>query len=339
VAPDQDPIIEGGVEIVVHQMDFLDAKFFILGTSPLLYNRMSEKARQQLLLPRGRMNSAEKQMSVKHVPLEEYQNSIYKWRADDGASRFKFPANAFKKAVATAALDTPGATKAQVSRIVQAQWRDVDVFGIPQLFMSVVRQAGFQKTPDIRTRGILPEWCTSFTLRYPKQLMNFQSLATLVGISGVLTGIGDGRPEKGCFSFGQFETVPAGDPRWEKIAKHQGRAAQDVAFAKPGFYDEDSEDLYTWYYAERQRRGRDSDGPTKRRKKGDEAILAFSPPAKGGKHERRRDEMAFAAVLNDDDEGVGKRKRGRPRKEKMPFVPSMAGGKGGNGRVRGGARA
>ena len=45
----------------------------IVGTSPLVLNRMSEKAKHELLMPKGRKNATERATSLKHVPVDEYR--------------------------------------------------------------------------------------------------------------------------------------------------------------------------------------------------------------------------------------------------------------------------
>ena len=47
----------------------------VLGTSPLILNRMSEKAKRELLMPKGRKNAVERATSLKHIPVDEYRAS------------------------------------------------------------------------------------------------------------------------------------------------------------------------------------------------------------------------------------------------------------------------
>lgn len=258
-------IIDKTEALVISEVEFGEAEFCLLGRSPFIFHRMSEKARQSLLYPRaGRMGTAEKATNLKHSPLEEYQDSVYRFRDDDHPTRLKFPSNAIKKAVANAALDIPGAAKTEIGRLVVAQWQDLEMFGRPELGMMVVRMAGIQKTPDIRTRAILPKWATRVTLKYMMPKLNYQSIANLLAAAGMIVGIGDGRQEKGTFSFGQFEIVTENDPEYKAVMK-EGRRVQDEALASPEFFDEETEDMYRWYYSERERRGKDSDkGRTRR---------------------------------------------------------------------------
>lgn len=226
----------------------------LLGTSPLILNAMSEKSRQGLLFPSPTKNSAERAGSLKHDPIEEYRNSVYRHRDNDHPTRLFFPAGAFKKAMSSAALDMPGLKKAQVGRLVWIEGNDIDIYGIPQIYTTVVRSADMNRTPDMRTRAILPQWACRLTINYVRPLLKERDIGTLLGAAGIIVGIGDGRQEKGAFSFGQFEVVAMDDKRWANVTK-LGRKGQDAALATPAFYDEETEKLITWFEAERKVRG------------------------------------------------------------------------------------
>ena len=76
--------------------------------------------------------------------------------------------------------------------------------------------------------------------------------------AGIITGIGDGRTEKGTFDYGQFEVVDDGTPellaQWQSIVEGQGRAVQEEALAKPVAYDQDTEELLAYFESEIVRR-------------------------------------------------------------------------------------
>lgn len=88
----------------------------ILGTTPLILNRMSQKAKRELLMPKGRKTAIEKQMSLKHNPLQEYRDSAYRL-PESQPTLLAVMASGFKGAMAGAALDMPGTKKAQIGRL------------------------------------------------------------------------------------------------------------------------------------------------------------------------------------------------------------------------------
>jgi hypothetical protein len=244
--------------------------FFLLGTTPLIMNRMSEKVRQGLLLPPPKKNKAEQAATLKHNPIEEFENSVYRFKDNDQPTRLLMPAGAFKDAISETALRVPGATKTEISQLVQIEGStNVPIYGIPQLYMATVRQAGMNKTPDIRTRALLHQWCCQITVTYVIPLIRMETVAKLVGASGIIMGVGDGRPEKGKLTFGKFAMVDEDDKRWSvwnQIVKNAGRDAQDKALAAPECADLETESLLAWYETEvLRRRSRPPEKPKKQR--------------------------------------------------------------------------
>jgi hypothetical protein len=226
----------------------------VLGTSPLVLNAMSAKVKQGLLAP-AKKNAAEKASTLKHNPEEEFRSSAYRAVEKDAPTRIIFPAVSFKAALADAAKDLPGAAKAQVGRLTYVEGDYVPIYGTPRLWMTVVRDASINRTPDIRTRAILPEWACRISITFISTILKEITVGRLLAAAGIMRGIGDGRPEKGKMSYGQFELVAADDPRWLKLTKTAGRVQQDAAFADPQPYDGESAELLTWWKAEAVRRG------------------------------------------------------------------------------------
>lgn len=223
----------------------------IVGTSPLIFNRMAEKARRELLLPRGRKTDADRRQSLKHQPIDEYRASVYRNPGKDAVTRLALPAPAFKGAMATAALDLPGTKKSEIGRLVWVDGFQIDTYGVPQLLMSVVRSADINKTPDIRTRAIVPQWACQITVKFVRPKLQAVSIFNLLAAAGITAGIGDFRQEKGKGSFGQFRVYDSNDPEFKKILKRLGgRAEQDAALENPECYDADTEELLGWFSAE-----------------------------------------------------------------------------------------
>jgi hypothetical protein len=234
-----------------------EASFCIVGTSPLIFNRMSEKAKRSLLMGGGRKNAAEKAANIKHDPVAEYRASVYRNKGDKPATRLRFPSPALKSTVRTAALDMPGSTKSEMGRRVWVPGSHVDVYGVPQLLMSVVRSADISKTPDIRTRAIVPHWCCEVTMRFAHPLVTGAQIAALFAAGGILCGIGDWRQEKGSGSYGQFRLCDKAEAEFLKLKREAGCVAQDRALDKYTCHDEETEELMEFYTAEIIRMGRD----------------------------------------------------------------------------------
>ena len=87
--------------------------FCILGESPMICNAMSAKVQRDLLFPPGRKTAADKASSLKHDPVAEFRRSVYYARDPNSPTRIVVKAVAFKAAMMSAAVDMPGASKAQ----------------------------------------------------------------------------------------------------------------------------------------------------------------------------------------------------------------------------------
>lgn len=244
----------------------------LVGDSALICNRMSQKAARELLNPHGRKTAMEKKTSVKHVPVEEFRNSAY--RLENGApTEIGFPAGGFKKSMTTAALDIPGASKAQIGRLVWVRGELIPIYGVPELFMAIVRSSDIARTPDVRTRAIVPKWACKLSIEFAMPLITAQAVLNLLAAGGITSGIGDWRNEKGSASFGQFSIVDAEDPAYLEIVASGGRTAQAAAFAAPVCHDHETAELLSWYDEEMVRR-KQAGSPTVVRRAIEDAIGA-----------------------------------------------------------------
>jgi hypothetical protein len=238
---------------------------FVLGTMPLIFNAVSLKAQQELLFPSPPKNANERKTTLKHEPMSEYRASVYRFRQPDAPTRLYIPATAFKSAIGTAALRTPGSTKTEIGQLCWVTGTSPDfgadkipVWGVPQMLMSVVRNSDQARTPDIRTRAILPHWCCSFMITHVMPGLTAKVLINLLSAAGLIAGIGDFRQEKGKGSYGQFDQVLQADPTAAQIIKVGGTAAQDAALDEPAYYDIETETLYNWFLEELVKRGPDA---------------------------------------------------------------------------------
>lgn len=246
--------------------------FAVIGTTPIILARMSEKARHELLLPRGRKTAADKATSLKHNPLEEYQASPYTDKEENGPTYLQVLAASFKKAMSGAALDLPGASKSQIGRLLWVEGATsverVALYGVPQMFMSVTRSADMNKTPDIRTRAIVPKWACYVTVNFVRTLIKEPAVVNLLASAGITQGIGDWRPQKGSGTYGSFEIADKESPEFQHIIKTGGREVQLSAMASPSFYDDETEEMYAWFAKESTSRGfstAPSNGSSKRK--------------------------------------------------------------------------
>ncbi len=222
----------------------------IVGTTPLICHAFAFKGKGALLLPPRRMTEADKVAKQKHNPIEEFRNSVDRNHGNDCATRICFPSTGFKNLLGTAALDLPGMRKTEIGRLCWVQGEKIDIWGIPELRMDVVRMAGIDRSPDIRTRACLREWCAVVTVTFVQPKLSGRAIGLLAAAGGMTCGIGDWRQQKGSGSYGQFEVVDGEDERLKRLMATAGREAQDAALADPVCYNLETEELYSWYSAE-----------------------------------------------------------------------------------------
>jgi hypothetical protein len=245
----------------------------IIYETPILFNRMAVKVQRGLLLPAGRkMNAAEKAANLKHDPVEEFRASPYRLKSDKEPTLFGIPAGAFKKAMAQAAIDIPGATRSMIGRLTRVvalnEENLIPIYGIPYLKMDVTRSADIARTPDVRTRAGLKRWAAVLNVTYTTPNLNQKTIVNLFSAAGEIVGVGDWRQEKGSGDFGLWRITDGNDPEFRQILEEGGRAAQQAALDNPVAYDVESADLLAWYQDElTRRRGTETERPAVTRKR------------------------------------------------------------------------
>ena len=243
------------VQIDVHEIVTGELDICILGTMPFICNRVSEKAKRELLFPGKKKTAATKAVTLKHDPIQEFRASPYTSENPKDPTLLQILAVSFKRAMMGAALDTPGTKKAQIGRLVWVRTERVALYGVPQLFMSITRSADMNRTPDVRTRAILPEWCCRISIQYAMPMLTTKAVGNLLASAGLLQGVGDWRNEKGSGTYGQFICVPETNKDFRRIMKAGGRKVQVKALKNPEAYDRETAELLEWFHKEIDNRG------------------------------------------------------------------------------------
>ncbi len=153
----------------------------------------------------------------------------------------------------TASLDDPGTRKAQIGRLVRVEGERIPLYGVPQMVMNITRSADISRTPDVRTRAIIPHWAALIEVGYAKPQLREKAVLDLLAKAGVFSGVGGWRTEKGSGNYGSFRLAGVTDAEFKGILKAGGRTAQMEALNSPTFYDDETEYLF----AEWKRRATD----------------------------------------------------------------------------------
>ena len=294
---------ETAIEVTTLQQH--QATFWLLGSTPFYCNRVAAKAQRELLMPRGRLTTAQKATNMKHNPPAEFRESPYLDISGRSPTAIQMKATAFKGAIAQAAIDMPtSVAKAQINRLAYVVDEYVPIWGIPLMNMDIVRSADQARTPDIRTRAKLMTWATRVTIRYTIPMLSDQTIATLLSAAGMIIGVGDFRQEKGKGNNGLFEIVEPQDPRLLDLIEHAGAAAQRDALANPVCSDVESEELFIWWQAESETR------------------------REGNKHRDAAPSAEPGAEEGEEGDEARPRRRGRPRASQAEVI-AKTNGKGG----------
>lgn len=169
----------------------------IIGLTPLIVHRWSEKARRQML------DAQQGKKRVKEIrdPQADYLESFYRIATDDG-EQYGFPTLAFKAATTGAArFYDKAVTMTNLRQMLffrgvmtkADQQQLVPIVGEPHMREDVVRVG---MGTDLRYRGEFSEWSTTLTITYITSTLSRSSVLSLVDAGGMGVGVGEWRPEK-----------------------------------------------------------------------------------------------------------------------------------------------
>ena len=239
----------------IHALKQGRIKLRMIGQTPMYFNSMGAKAWRDLLVGGGKKTAAEKK-NIKHNPEQEFRDSVYK--KSTGDTHLCFPAAGVKGAMATAALETEGIKKTSVQRLIFLPESQIQIWGKPYLKMDIVRSADMNKTPDVRTRAYLPNWCAEVDIKFVTPTLSAFSIVSLLQNAGTIVGIGDFRQEKGRGSYGTFSVASSedmGDQQeiWDDITQ-EAREVQELAMEHPECADDQTREFMQFIQEERLRR-------------------------------------------------------------------------------------
>lgn len=177
----------------------------ILGTSPLIVHRFSEKAKRQMLdAAQGRRTPKEPK-----DPVAEYEACLY--RLPD--NRYGFPADSFKQATVSAArFYGKQLTMTALNQFVfflgeigDDGRQMVEIVGEPKMREDVVRVG--RGGSENRFRPQFYPWHATLEVVYFTSVLTRESVLSLIDAGGLAVGIGDWRPERHG-TFGTYRIDP-----------------------------------------------------------------------------------------------------------------------------------
>jgi len=165
----------------------------LVGTSPLIVHKWSEKAKRQML--DKQMKKASQGKEAKN-PEVDYRESLY--IREDGS--YGFPAVGFKAAAVRAG------TYCDMKMVFlrgafHVEGDLVKIDGEPKMREDMVRVG--MGTADIRYRPEFSEWSTTLQVVYNSRALAVEQIVNLFEVAGFAVGVGEWRPEKDG-QFGRF---------------------------------------------------------------------------------------------------------------------------------------
>lgn len=185
------------LKIEIPKIDVGQLEITLVGDSPLISHKWSEKAKKQML--DKQMKKAKTAKEAKD-PEQDYKDSLY----DHPGGGYGFPCVAFKAAAVSACRFSDGIkmTEARGAFHVVGELAKID--GEPSMREDMVRVG--MGTADIRYRGQFEKWKTRLLVSYNKAALSPEQIVNLFNIAGFGVGVGEWRPEKDG-SYGRFHVA------------------------------------------------------------------------------------------------------------------------------------
>jgi hypothetical protein len=170
----------------------------LVGDSPLICHKWSEKAKKEML--DKQMKAATEGKAAKD-PQRDYEESLY---VLPGGGGYGFPCVAFKDAAVSACRFSEGITMTIARGAFHVVGELAKIDGEPSMREDMVRIG--MGTADIRYRGQFEKWRVTVMITYNKSALSPQQIVNLFKIAGFGVGVGEWRPEKNG-SYGRFHVA------------------------------------------------------------------------------------------------------------------------------------
>ncbi len=188
-------------QVEIKDFQIKEVKIPIVGISPLIVHKWSEKAMRQI-----QDKQAGKAKNKKHDARDpEEEMELAKHKSPKGFEGF--PAAGFKASMIRGAKMIGMVMKdTQTSFFIKADCEEtqlIKITGKSRMRTDMVRVG--MGSADVRYRPEYPTWGATLRIEYNEGVTSLDQLFQLVKAAGYGCGIGEMRPEKGKFNFGRFQ--------------------------------------------------------------------------------------------------------------------------------------
>lgn len=213
---------------IIHQ-----AKFWIVGDTPLIVHAWSEKAKREMLAKQVKATRAAREA---RDPEADFVSSLYEM----GEGAFGFPATGVKICILSAAHKDRGVAR---SAVMGALFLEADMIRVrpalagaicdmpliriwgdkPAMREDMVKiGAGLSKVASLAYRAQFTHWALRIEAKFNPQIVTPEALAFIVQESGLACGLGEWRNERKGM-FGAFHLAnEAEESAWDKFAAGKG---------------------------------------------------------------------------------------------------------------------
>lgn len=186
--------------IEIPRIDVREMEITLIGDSPLISHKWSEKAKKMML--DKQMKKAASAKDAKD-PEQDYKDSLY----EVPGGGYGFPSVAFKAAAVSACRFSDNIKMTEARGAFHVLGELVAVEGTPQMREDMVRVG--MGTADLRYRGEFPEWRCVLRVRYNSNALSPEQIINLFNLAGFGVGVGEWRPEANG-SYGMFHVATGG---------------------------------------------------------------------------------------------------------------------------------
>lgn len=220
----------GQVEVKIQPLNQGRLALTLIGTSPLVTNNFSHKARQEML--ENQTGVGKKSKKEPRSPDEEFLGAFYVIEGDipqptvDETTKkktydqkeiakfmkngvFGMPLTGFREAMISACRNTDmtmAGMKQCLTCIRSPEHHELAVIkspNPPEMDARICRLAN--GTPIERFRPMWKEWSTEIEVVFDANQVTVHEVANLVAIAGAYVGVCEGRPEKCSLAWGRWE--------------------------------------------------------------------------------------------------------------------------------------
>lgn len=206
------------VSVEIPQLKMETAVIHVVGDTPLIVHKWSEKAKKEIRDKQMKKASTKKEAKD---PVADFIDTLY-WldgepeektqegfeKAIAAGARFGFPATGFKQCAIMGAYRLGADIKTTVAKaaiIIPCEYIEIKGKAVT-MREDMVKVGGISKVADIRYRAQIEEWEADIPVKYVSSVLSLEQVINLFNLGGFACGVGEWRNEKNGV-FGSFHVA------------------------------------------------------------------------------------------------------------------------------------